>query len=196
MARQATPRPGNRKRRSDELIVSLAEFAKLCGVTPKTMQHHLAEASADAPWLLQRGGAGQEYRIELETGGAWFHAKRAASARPADNPEELAALRRQLLGEGAAVADLTMPGKRRYEEYRAAEAALAYRQALGELVPAGEMQDATSDAVVRLRQALMGLGGEVCRQFGLAREVEDWIYDRLAKRMTEFVASLDQDLPN
>ena len=193
MARQATPRPGNRKRRSDELIVSLDEFASLCGVTPETMRTHLKGAPPSAPWLLARGRRGVGYKIGAEGALAWWRQRAGSDGEDDVRRQKLAELRLQMLGGDAGEDDLLLPGKQRREEFLAGQAELSYREAMGELARVPDLDAEMANAVIELRRHLQQVGGTIRRSFGLAREVQDAIDEMIAGRLQKFVAVLDVD---
>jgi hypothetical protein len=122
MARTSTPRAAPRKRKSNELIVSLDEFAALCGVTPETMRNHLKQAPAEADWLLARGRRGVGYKIAAEAALAWYRQRGAGGGTDTARQAQLAELRLQMLGDAGDDDGLLLTGKQRYEEYRAGEA--------------------------------------------------------------------------
>jgi phage terminase Nu1 subunit (DNA packaging protein) len=182
-----------KNRKPEVITLNLEAFADLCGVTPRTMQQHLKQAPVNAPWLLDRGGPGRSYRIEPHEGAAWFRARRTPTATrlTEEQQQRLAGVRANMLGEGVAHEDLILSGKRRYEEYKAAEAELAYRKALGELCPVAEMHDALTDLVIRYRSALAHIPAAMRRRFNLEREAEDWLYQTIADGLKEMVRGLD-----
>lgn len=194
MARAATPRAAPRKRKSNELIVSLDEFAALCGVTPETMRNHLKQAPAQADWLLARGRRGVGYKIAAEAALAWYRQRGAGDGIDNARQQQLADLRLQMLGDAGDDDGLLLTGKQRYEEYRAGEAELAYRQSIGELCRAAEIESETVNAVIELRRQLQAIGATIRRKFGLERDVEIAIDELLAEKLIAFVKALDADV--
>ena len=194
MARAATPRAAPRKRKSNELIVSLDEFAALCGVTPETMRNHLKQAPAEADWLLARGRRGVGYKIAAEAALAWYRQRGAGDGVDSARQAQLAELRLQMLGDAGDDDGLLLTGKQRYEEYRAGEAELAYRQSIGELCRVAEIENETVNAVIELRRQLQGIGPTIRRKFGLDRDVEIGIEELLAEKLAAFVKALDADV--
>ena len=194
MARAATPRAAPRKRKSNELIVSLDEFAALCGVTPETMRNHLKQAPAEADWLLARGRRGVGYKIAAEAALAWYRQRGVGDGVDAARQAQLAELRLQMLGDAGDDDGLLLTGKQRYEEYRAGEAELAYRQSIGELCRVAEIENETINAVIELRRQLHGIGPTIRRKFGLDREVEIGIDELIAEKLAAFVKVLDADV--
>ena len=194
MARAATPRAAPRKRKSNELIVSLDEFAALCGVTPETMRNHLKQAPAEADWLLARGRRGVGYKIAAEAALAWYRQRGAGDGVDGARQAQLAELRLQMLGDAGDDDGLLLTGKQRYEEYRAGEAELAYRQSIGELCRVAEIENETVNAVIELRRQLQGIGPTIRRKFGLDRDVEIGIEELLAEKLAAFVKALDADV--
>ena len=194
MARAATPRAAPRKRKSNELIVSLDEFAALCGVTPETMRNHLKQAPAEADWLLARGRRGVGYKIAAEAALAWYRQRGAGDGVDSARQAQLAELRLQMLGDAGDDDGLLLTGKQRYDEYRAGEAELAYRQSIGELCRVAEIENETVNAVIELRRQLQGIGPTIRRKFGLERDVEIGIEELLAEKLAAFVKALDADV--
>lgn len=194
MARAATPRAAPRKRKSNELIVSLDEFAALCGVTPETMRNHLKQAPPEADWLLARGRRGVGYKIAAEAALAWYRQRGAGDGVDSARQAQLAELRLQMLGDAGDDDGLLLTGKQRYEEYRAGEAELAYRQSIGELCRVAEIENETVNAVIELRRQLQGIGPTIRRKFGLDRDVEIGIEELLAEKLAAFVKALDADV--
>jgi phage terminase Nu1 subunit (DNA packaging protein) len=193
MARASTPRAAPRKRRADELIVNLDEFASLCGVTPETMRGHLKVAPADAKWILERGARGRGYKIAAQAALEWWRKRTANDGEDADRRQRLAELRLQMMGGDAGEEDVLLTGKQRYEEYRAGEAELAYRQAIGELARLADIENELVNSVIELRRQLQGVGRSIRRKFGLDRDVESAIDELIGKRLKEFVKALDVD---
>ncbi len=194
MARAATPRAAPRKRKSNELIVSLDEFAALCGVTPETMRNHLKQAPAEADWLLARGRRGVGYKIAAEAALGWYRQRGAGDGVDAARQAQLAELRLQMLGDAGDDDGLLLTGKQRYEEYRAGEAELAYRQSIGELCRVAEIENETVNAVIELRRQLQGIGPTIRRKFGLDRDIEIGIDELIAEKLAAFVKALDADV--
>ena len=194
MAKAATPRAAPRKRKSNELIVSLDEFAALCGVTPETMRNHLKQAPPEADWLLARGRRGVGYKIAAEAALAWYRQRGAGDGVDSARQAQLAELRLQMLGDAGDDDGLLLTGKQRYEEYRAGEAELAYRQSIGELCRVAEIENETVNAVIELRRQLQGIGPTIRRKFGLDRDVEIGIEELLAEKLAAFVKALDADV--
>lgn len=194
MARSSTPRAAPRKRKSNELIVSLDEFAALCGVTPETMRNHLKQAPAEADWLLARGRRGVGYKIAAEAALGWYRQRGAGNGADTARQAQLAELRLQMLGDAGDDDGLLLTGKQRYEEYRAGEAELAYRQSIGELCRVAEIENETVNAVIELRRQLQGIGATIRRKFGLGREVEIGIDEMIAEKLIAFVKVLDADV--
>jgi predicted transcriptional regulator len=194
MARAATPRAAPRKRKSNELIVTLDEFAALCGVTPETMRNHLKQAPAEADWLLARGGRGRGYKIAAEAALAWYRQRSAGDGVDSVRQARLAELRLQMLGDAGDDDGLLLTGKQRHDEYRAGQAELDYREAIGELCRVAEIEDETVNAVIELRRQLQGVGPTIRRKFGLDREVEISIDELIAEKLVAFVKVLDADV--
>jgi predicted transcriptional regulator len=194
MARASTPRQAPRKRKADELIVSLDEFASLCGVTPETMRSHLKQAPANADWLLERGRRGVGYKIAAKSALAWWSNRSGGDGDDDLRKQALAELRLQMLGDAGDDDGLLLTGKQRYEEYKAGEAELAYRLSIGELCRVAEIEGETVNAVIELRRQLLGVGATIRRQFGLDREVETAIDALLGEKLGEFVKKLDVDV--
>jgi len=193
MARSTTPRQPPRKRKSNELIVSLDEFAALCGVTPETMRTHLKQAPADAPWLLERGRRGVGYKIAAEAALGWWRNRSAGGGDEDLRKQQLAELRLQMLGDAGDDEGLLLTGKQRYEEYRAGEAELAYRQAIGELCRVTEIEAETANAAIELRRQLQTVGRTIRRKFNLGADVEEGIDALIGEKVAAFVRALDAE---
>lgn len=189
----AKPRAAPRKRKAADLIVSLDEFASLCGVTPETMRSHLKQAPANAEWLLQRGRRGVGYKIAAEGALEWWRNRDHGGGEDSLRNQKLAELRLQMLGGDAVEEDVLLTGKQRYEEFKAGEAELAYRTAMGELARVADLDAEMATAVIELRRKLQGIGMTIRRRFGLEREVEDAIDELIGDQLRQFVTALDVD---
>ena len=192
MTDAATPRP--RRRKPAELIVSLDEFASICSVTPETMRKHLAQAPANAEWLVEKGRRGVGYKIAAAGAVAWWKARVTGSADDQAKSAAMAELRMQMMGDAGDDEGLSLTGKQRYEEYKAGEAELAYRQSIGELCRVAEIEGETANAVIELRRQLQGVGRTIRRAFNLGPEVEKALDDLLRKKLDKFVKVLDGDV--
>ncbi len=194
MARAATPRAAPRRRKADELIVTLEEFASICGVTRETMRSHLKSAPVKAPWILERGTRGRGYKIVAEGGVEWWKQRAANDGGDGGKNAKLAAMRLQMLGGDASEDDLLLPGKQRGDEFKAGLAELEYREAMGELVRVADIEGETVNAVIELRRQLQGVGQIIRRKFSLDREVQDAIDGLIAERLVLFMEALDADV--
>ena len=194
MARPATPRAAPRKRKSDELVVNLDEFASLCGVTPETMRSHLRTAPAKAAWILERGTRGRGYKIAALAGVEWWKQRTANAGNDDGRAAKLAELRLSMLGGDASEDDLLLSGKQRGDEFKAGLAELEYREAMGELARVQDLEAETVNAVIELRRQLQGIGMTIRRRFSLEREVQDAIDQVIAERLKTFVEALDADV--
>lgn len=196
MAKASTPRSGTRKGKSAELIVTLDEFASLCSVTPETMRSHLKAAPADADWILVRGRRGVGYQIAAQRALAWYRTRGKGTGPGTDDArqQQLQELRFQMLGDAGDDEGLGLSGKERNEEYKAAERELLYRQLIGDLCRAGEVEAETANAVIELRRQLQGIGPTIRKKFDLAREVENAIEAAIAEKLIAFVQKLDVDV--
>lgn len=194
MARSSTPRAAPRKRRSDELIVNLDEFASLCGVTSETMRGHLRSAPTKASWILERGTRGRGYKILALPAVEWWKQRAAGAGDDDGRAARMAEMRLQLLGGDATEDDLLLPGKQRGDEFKAGLAELTYREAMGELVRVQDIEAETVNAVIELRRQLQGIGQTIRRKFTLGREVQDAIDEMIAGRLKVFVEALDADI--
>lgn len=184
-----------RKRKATDLVVSLDEFASLCGVTPETMRKHLRAAPADVPWLLERGRRGVGYKISAEGALTWWRDRDAGGSDDETRLRQFADIRLRMLGDAAGDTDeLILTGKQRWEEYRAGQAELLYRQLIGELCRVAEWESETVNAVIELRRQLQGVGRTIGRQLDLPRAVWDAIDGAIGDRLTAFVAKLDADV--
>lgn len=193
MARNAKPREGPRKRKSAELIVSLDEFASICGVTPNTMRAHLKAAPANADWLLEQGRRGVGYKIAAAGAVEWWRTRSTGGDESEGRSAALAEMRLQMLGDAGDDEGLLLTGKQRYEEYRAGEAELEYRKLIGELARVADIETETVNAVIELRRQLQTVGRTIRLQFDLPQDVEDAIDALLAERLKLFVEKLDAD---
>lgn len=192
MSDAATARP--RRRKSAELVVSLDEFASICGVTPETMRKHLAQAPVDADWMVEKGRRGVGYKIAAAGAVAWWRARATSSADDDVRSAALAELRMQMLGDAGDDEGLALSGKQRYEEYKAGEAELSYRELIGELCRVAEIEGETANAVIELRRQLQGVGRTIRRKFELPATVEAAIDELLGERLALFVRALDGDV--
>lgn len=196
MARASTPRQGARKRKANELIVSLDEFAALCGITAETMRSHLKQAPVDADWMLVRGSRGVGYKIAAQAALEWWRGRSAGGDADDLRRQQMAELRLQMLGDAGDDEGLLLTGKQRYEEYKAGEAELAYRQSIGELCRVADIEGETVNAVIELRRELQKVAPTIRRKFNLDREVETAIHDLIADKLQVFVKKLDADVPD
>lgn len=194
MARTPAARPTNRKRGAGELVVSLDEFASLCGVTPETMRGHLKQAPANAEWMLERGRRGVGYKIAAEAALAWWRKRADGAGEDEVRQQRLAELRLQMLGGDADDEDLVLTGKQRYDEYRAGQAELDYRTAIGELCRVADVEGETANAAIELRRQLKEVGRIIRRRFNLDPEVEAAIDELLGEKLQAFVTKLDVDV--
>lgn len=194
MARSSTPRQAPKKRKASELVVSLDEFASICGVTPETMRKHLAQAPADAPWLIERGRRGVGYKIAAGGAVAWWRTRSAGGGEDDAKLAAIAELRMQMLGDAGDDDGLLLTGKQRYEEYKAGEAELLYRRTIGELCRVADIEAETSNAAIELRRQLQGVGPAIRRQFSLAKEVETAIEALIGEKLAAFIKALDTDV--
>lgn len=184
-----------RRRKPAELIVSLDEFASICGVTPETMRKHLAQAPADAAWMVEKGRRGVGYKIAAAGAVAWWKSRSAGGSDDDDvRSAALAELRMQMLGDAGDDEGLVLTGKQRWDEYRAGEAELAYRRAIGELCRVAEVEGETANAVIELRRQLQGVGRTIRRKFELPADVEAAIDELLGDKLAAFVRKLDGDV--
>jgi len=184
-----------RKRKATELIVSLDEFASICSVTPETMRKHLADAPADAGWMIERGRRGVGYKIAAAGAVAWW--KTRSTAGDADDDARRAAIaewRVSNMGDGGDDEGFGLTGKERSQEFQAGLAELEYREAIGELARVATIYDETVNAVIELRRQLLRIGPEIRRKFGFDKEVEVAIEDLIAKRLLAFIATLGVDV--
>ena len=194
MARAATPRQAPRKRKSSELIISLDEFASIVGVTPETMRTHLKQAPADAAWLLERGRRGVGYKIAAAGAVSWWQSRSGGGGDDDVKRAAIAELRMQMLGDTGDDEGLLLTGKQRFEEFKAGEAELAYRQSIGELCRIAEIESEATNAVIELRRKLLRVGPSVRRKHGLSRENEAAITEAIGAALNDFVAKLDVDV--
>ena len=193
MARTPTARPPVRKRRTDELIVNLDEFASICGVSRETMRDHLKTAPPKAAWILERGTRGRGYKIAAEAAVQWWQKRSSATGEDDAKLQRMAQMRLTLMGGDANEDDLVLSGKQRGDEFKAGLAELEYRETMGELVRASDIEAETVNAVIELRRQLQGIGRKIRRRFNLEREVEDAIDDLIAEQLRAFVKTLDVD---
>lgn len=194
MARASTPRAAPRKRKAHELIVSLDEFAALCGVTPETMRTHLKQSPANAEWLLERGRRGVGYKIAAEAALAWWRSRSASAGEDNARQQQLAELRMQMLGDAGDDEGLLLTGKQRYEEYKAGEAELAYRQSIGELCRVADIEAETVNAAIELRRQLQTVARTIRHKFDLSVEVETALDALIGEKLAAFVKVLDADV--
>ena len=194
MAKPSTSRSAPRKRKAAELVVSLDEFASICGVTPETMRKHLAQAPANSAWLIERGRRGVGYKIAAGGAVSWWKARSAGGDGDDIRSAAMAELRMSMLGDTGDDEGLLLTGKQRFEEYKAGEAELTYRQSIGELARVAEIENETVNAVIELRRKLLGVGRAIRIKHKLPREVEDAIDGLIAERLKLFVEKLDVDV--
>ena len=194
MARSSTPRQAPKKRKASELVVSLDEFASICGVTPETMRKHLAQAPADAAWLIERGRRGVGYKIAAGGAVAWWRTRSTGGGEDDAKLAAIAELRMQMLGDAGDDDGMLLTGKQRYEEYKAGEAELLYRKTIGELCRVADIEAETSNAAIELRRQLQGVGPAIRRQFALAKEVETAIEALIGEKLAAFIKKLDVDV--
>ena len=185
----------SRKRKPPQLVVSLDEFASICGVTPETMRKHLKTAPVDSEWLLERGRRGVGYKIAAEGGLAWWRDRETGGGDDELRLRQLAEFRLRSLGDGAGEDDeLLLTGKQRFEEFKAGQAELAYRELIGELCRVAEIEDETVNAVIELRRQLQGVGPAIGHKHQLPREVWDAIDEASGERLKMFVTKLDAEV--
>jgi hypothetical protein len=193
MAVRSSPQRAPRKRKASELIISLDEFASICGVTAETMRSHLKQAPADAEWLIERGRRGVGYKIRAADAVAWWKSRSNSGGDDDIRRAQLAEWRLTALGDAGDDEGLGLTGKQRFDEYRAGEAELAYRQAIGELCRAADIEEETVNAVIELRRQLQGVGPIIRHKFKLDKEVQTAIDEEIASRLAAFIKVLDVD---
>lgn len=181
---------------SEPLIVSLDEFAELCGVTSETMRVHLREVGRDGSavpaWLVERGDRGRAYKIEAAGGVQWWREKREAEeASNAGRQEQLELLRREVVGDVVEPAALSLSGKQRLTEYAAAEAALKYRRLLGQLVEKDAVTRVISAAAVAHRRRLKGIAPEFGIAAGLPADKVAVLERMIERAVNEFVDEIE-----
>lgn len=179
---------------AEPLIVSLEEFAELCGVTPETMRAHLRTVEGQPDWLIEKGDRGRAYKIEPVGGIAWWKARREAEDNASEERRlQLAQLRMDLVGGAVeATETLSLSGRARSEEYGAAFKAIELRKAMGELVVKAELQHEMLVAVVELRRRLMLTPGEFAIVGGLEPEQVRPLEGIIASALDAFVRSLER----
>lgn len=183
---------------AEPLIVSLEEFAELCGVTAETMRVHLRELGKDgqaAPaWLIEKGDRGRAYKIEAEGGITWWRAKRESDElADADRRGRLQQLRLDVVGEGAeGEGELALSGKQRREEYAAATDAIKYRKLLGQLVEKTVLERVLSSAAVDLRRRLQQVPAEFGIAAGLPSDQVKDLDGRIARALDGFVTEISK----
>lgn len=192
MARNSTPRQQPRKRKAADLVVGLDDFASICGVTPETMRKHLPKGPAD--WILERGGRGRGYKIAAAAAVEWWKTRSSGGGDEAEKAAAIAELRLQMLGDAGDDEGLLLSGKQRYEEFRAGQAELEYRETIGELCRVADIEGETVNAVIELRRQLQGVGNAIRRRFGLDLEVATAIDEAIGERLAAFVAKIDVDV--
>lgn len=186
---------GGRGRKPAELIVSLDELASICGVTPETMRSHLKQAPDGAAWMIERGRRGVGYKIAAAGAVEWWRNRRGEGSGGDERLAQLAELRMHMLGDVGGDDDgVVLTGKQRYEEYRAGQAELAFREAIGELCRVTEWENETVNAVVELRRQLQRVPAAIRKRFELPREAETAIEQAIAEQLAAFIAKLDVDV--
>ncbi|MBB5714531.1 hypothetical protein [Sphingomonas aerophila] len=158
------------------------------------MRKHLAQAPADAPWLIERGRRGVGYKIAAGGAVAWWRTRSVGGGEDDAKLAAIAELRMQMLGDAGDDDGLLLTGKQRYEEYKAGEAELLYRRTIGELCRVADIEAETSNAAIELRRQLQGVGPAIRRQFGLAKEVETAIEALIGEKLAAFSKALDVDV--
>lgn len=186
---------GPKRRKPAELIVSLDEFASICGVTPETMRSHLRDAPADAAWMIERGRRGVGYKIAAAPAVEWWKSRKGGGSGDDARLAAVAELRMQMLGDAGGDEDgVLLTGKQRYEEYKAGQAELAFREAIGELCRVAEWESETVNAVIELRRQLQRVPAAVRKRFELPREAEIAIEEAIAEQLVAFIGKLDVDV--
>lgn len=186
-------RPG---KKAGELLVGLDEFASICGVTPETMRKHLRGAPDDADWMVERGRRGVGYKIKAAGAVEWWRNRSATDGDDDARRAMIAQWRLEALGDAGDDEGLGLTGKQRYEEFRAAEAELEYREKIGQLCLVAKVEDETANAVIELRRKLQAVGPLIRRRFKLDRKVADAIEAELGERLIAFVKAIGGDAGN
>lgn len=176
----------------EAVIVSLEEFADLCGVTPETMRVHLKTVEGEPDWLIAKGDRGRAYQIEAHGGVAWWKARRDAEDNAStERRNQLAQMRFDLLGPAVIdQAQLSMSGRARKEEFEAGFKELEFRKAMGELVEKAELLHTLTGAAVELRRRLMLCPGEFAIVAGFEADQVKPLEGILARALDAFVTSL------
>lgn len=169
---------------SDDVIVSLDEFASLCEVTTETMRGYLKEVTeAEAAGFVdERGSHGRAYKIRARAGFAWWQElKDREAAERQSREDKLAQLRLELSGGRDDEADVyRMSGKKRREEYEAELARIKLRTVKGELVEAGPLLAVLREAVLATRKAIMTVPTGFAKQWDIDRNARVDLEVRLA----------------
>jgi hypothetical protein len=183
---------------SEPLIVSLDEFAELCGVSSVTMRTHLRELGRDGAelpaWMIERGDRGRNYKIDAEDGVRWWQAKREAEDQgSAERAERMQQLRLEVVGEGVAEPEaLALSGKQRREEYIAAQEAIKYRKLMGQLVEKGPLQRVLTSAAVELRKRLQAVGPQAAIKLGLSSDQQRALDGMIEGAIEQFVMAIEK----
>jgi len=193
MARAETPRRAPKKRAKPEVIATLDEFASICSVTPETMRKHLADASADAAWMIERGRRGVGYKIAVAGAVEWW-TNRAKAGDDDVRRSAIAEWRMMALGDGGDDEGFRMTGSERSAEFNAGMVELKYRELIGELARVATIQDEIVNAVIELRRQLLRVAPEIRREHSLTKEMELAIEAKIAERLAAFVSNLGVDV--
>ncbi|MCG8506178.1 MAG: hypothetical protein MI755_16360 [Sphingomonadales bacterium] len=183
--------------RDGDLIVSLAEFADLCGVSDETMRSHLKDLpeEEEGGFILERGSHGKKFKILARAGHAWWlRRQEEAERREQSRADQLAQLRMELVGgEDKEPGELRLTGKQRIEEYRAEQLKIQLLEAKGELVKVDELQPLLITAVVTARQKIMAVPGKLSREYDLNRETRVAFEDSLRAVLAELAVKFGAD---
>lgn len=195
MAQPTTGRRAPKRAAKGPLIVSLDEFASICSVTPETMRKHLADAPADAEWMIERGRRGVGYKIAAPGAVAWWKSRSSVGDAEDDaRRSQLAEWRLMAMGDGGDDEGFRMTGAERSAEFQAGMVELRYRELIGELARVATIQDEIANAVIELRRQLLRVAPELRREHGFEKELELAIEAKIAERLAAFVAKLDVDV--
>ncbi|RSV44403.1 hypothetical protein CA234_03030 [Sphingomonas sp. ABOLE] len=183
---------------SDALIVSLDEFAELCGVSSVTMRTHLRDLGRDGgdlpAWLIERGDRGRNYKIDAEGGVRWWQARRDAEDQGnAERAQRMQQLRLDTIGDAADEPEaLALSGKQRREEYAAAQEAIKYRKLMGQLVEKAPLQRVLTNATVELRKQLQRVAPEAAIKLGLSADQARDLDGIIERAVAQFVATIEK----
>jgi phage terminase Nu1 subunit (DNA packaging protein) len=169
--------------------INLAEAARIVGVSVPTLRKVLAEERVPT---LKDGGKGDAYEFDGEVLVAWWRLRQQRIDAEAERQrEELEQLQLSLVGgESASPETMGLSAKERQAFIASELAATNLKRLRGELVDAGEMREALTNAFTQLRTELLRVPLIVAERFNLDRAAEAALTAVIEERLKSCIKTL------